>query len=144
MAINNSIEFAQVTFAGRIGSEVTFKTVMTKKGESIKVASFPVAINHTVVDAAAPGGRRTASTTWINVSAWANLADLCMDLQKGQTVEIVADLSNVNSYVSTKSDAPAASLQVNATRIASSVWNSYKKQGVAQAVVDVPEAPEFV
>lgn len=145
MPKNNSIEYVEFSMCGRLGADPVVKQV-TVNGEQRKVANFSIAINHRKVDASAPGGYSVKSTTWVNVSAWGILADLVASLKQGQTVEVVGDLTETSVYQSQVAGSPArASVQVQATRVSSSVWNNFQKQAPVAEVVSepMPLAPSF-
>jgi single-stranded DNA-binding protein len=124
MPKNNSIEYVEVSMCGRLGADPVIKEVTVQregKPTLSKVANFSVAVNNRRADASAPGGYTVASTTWVNVSAWGILADLVSSLKKGQTVEVVGDVTLVSTYM-TQGPAPEAraSVSMQASRVSSS------------------------
>jgi single stranded DNA-binding protein len=75
----------QVELLGNIGRDVEVKTFTTKNGDAGSIFKFTVATSEIT-----PAGRE--ATSWHRIIAWNELADVCGNLAKGDTIRLVGKL----------------------------------------------------
>ena len=98
-------------FAGNVGGEVAIRDVMVR-GQSVKVASFNVAINN---GKNAQG--EEIAPTWIRVSVWRNYAEIVAKyIKKGDRVTITAESLKASAW-QTESGELRTGLEVSARRV---------------------------
>ena len=98
-------------FAGNVGGEVAIREVMVR-GQSVKVASFNVAINN---GKNAQG--EEIAPTWIRVSVWRNYAEIVAKyVKKGDRVTITAESLKASAW-QTESGELRTGLEVSARRV---------------------------
>ena len=98
-------------FAGNVGGEVAIREVMVR-GQSVKVASFNVAINN---GKNAQG--EEIAPTWIRVSVWRNYAEIVAKyIKKGDRVTITAESLKASAW-QTESGELRTGLEVSARRV---------------------------
>ena len=98
-------------FAGNVGGEVAIREVMVR-GQSVKVASFNVAINN---GKNAQG--EEIAPTWIRVSVWRNYAEIVAKyVKKGDRVTITAESLPASAW-QTESGELRTGLEVSARRV---------------------------
>ena len=98
-------------FAGNVGGDVAIREVMVR-GQSVKVASFNVAINN---GKNAQG--EEIAPTWIRVSVWRNYAEIVAKyIKKGDRVTITAESLKASAW-QTESGELRTGLEVSARRV---------------------------
>ena len=98
-------------FAGNVGGEVVVRDV-TVRGESIKVASFSVAVNN---------GKNAQGEdlppTWIKVSVWRKYADIVAQyVKKGDRVTVTAENLKASAWQAEDGELRTG-LEVSARRV---------------------------
>lgn len=95
-----------LTFTGNLGADVVLREVVVR-GETVKVASFSVAINN---------GKDTPPT-WVKVTVWRKTAEACASfLKKGSHVMVFADNVKLNSWQA-QDGTTRTDLEVSARRV---------------------------
>jgi single stranded DNA-binding protein len=98
-------------FAGNVGGDVVVRDVVVR-GESVKVASFSVAINN---GKNAQG--EDIAPTWIKVSVWRKYAEIVAQyVKKGDRVTITADNLKASAWQAENGELRTG-LEVSARRV---------------------------
>jgi single-strand DNA-binding protein len=118
-------------FAGNVGGEVVVRDV-TVRGESIKVASFSVAINN---------GKNAQGEdlppTWIKVTAWRKYAEtVAKFVKKGDRVTVLADNLKTNTWT-TQAGETRSSMEVTARKV-EFMGNRRREETTFEAEDDLP------
>ncbi len=102
--------YVKVVLVGNLGGDPEMRFLP----DGTPVCNFSIAANKSWKDAA---GVEHEKTTWVRVTAWRGLAEVCNQyLTKGRQVLVEADEIKASAYA--KNDGtPAASLEVTASRV---------------------------